>query len=707
MTDTPSTPSTPNSAAPTPVPTPAPTPAPQVTPAATPAKPKTSVWKRLAVVGGVLYGLALTLIVVWGFALASLEITLFDYIFISQADFQGFLLKVFHVLMGGAAVALLLTATYYLFRSYLYKKEQVLERKSAKRRSMAFGFAFFLTTVLWLVGISFLGPKLAPSEGAGIITNPANTLNLTAPVTVEFSALDLPINDKQYSILSYTWNFGDGSTGNGPLISHRYTRKTTPDGRFSVVLNVEMLSLEDGQTLTRTFTTQVGIENETVSAALVASPKSGEIPLTVQFDGSSSYDPDGQITRYRWDLDGDGVFDEEGPTATYTYLEEGTFTVSLEVTDNNGQTNVATTEIDAGAVNGLRAVITSLDVLEGGTYLVGQPYQFSGEQSRVASGNINQFTWDFGDRQPVKSRNTTHTFEKAGEFNISLTITDQFGNADTAYMTVKVGDKGSKPSPSVKTTPAAQGGTVSGAYPLQVVFDATASTDPDQDIIEYQWDFDGDGVVDFTGDKTTHVYEEEGDFTATLTLVDAGGNQSTKSIPVQVLSQGLVARLEVDETNGEVPLTVTFNAAGSSYKDGRIVAYQYNFGDGGEPFVGGSQVTYRYSSVGTFTASVTVTADDGKKSTAQVQIVVRPVALSACFTVNSDRGNAPFFLSVSPACSAGTVKSYEWDFGDGSKSFDRQPEVHVYQTPGTYTVRLELTSEQGIVDWVEKTIIVE
>ncbi len=238
-------------------------------------------------------------------------------------------------------------------------------------------------------------------------------------------------------------------------------------------------------------------------------------------------------------------------------------------------------------------------------------------------------------------------------------------------------------------------------------FDASASVDPDSDIIEYQWDFDSDGIVDITGDKASHIYEEEGAYTATLTVVDAGGNQTVKTLPIQVVSQGLVARLIVDETNGEVPLTVSFDASGSSYKGGQIVAYEYNFGDGGDPFVGGSQVTYRYSSVGTFTATVTVTANDGKRSTAQVQIVVRPVALTACFTVNSDRNTAPFFLSVSPACSAGTVKSYEWDFGDGSKSFDRQPEVHVYSAPGVYTIRLELTSEQGIVDWVEKTIIVD
>ncbi len=689
------------------------TPTTPVAPAFTPETPppaptqKTSVWKRLALVLGLFYGLSLVFVLVWGFGLASIDLGVFDYLFLTQREFQSILLNVFHVLMGIAVAGSMLVALYHLFRSYFFKKEQVEEKKRAKRHSLIFGFSFFILTVLWLLGISFLGPRLIPSDGVGIITNPVNTLNLTAPVTVEFSAIDLPINEKEYSILSYSWNFGDGSSGNGPLISHRFTRKTTPDGRFSVVLSVELLGLKDGQTTTRTYTTQVGIENETVSAAMVAAPRSGEIPLLVQFDATGSYDPDGQITRYRWDFNGDGVFDSEGPFADYTYLEEGTFTVSLEVTDNNGQTNVATTEIDAGTVNGLRAVITPLDVLAGGTYQVNKSYQFTGEQSRIASGNINKFTWDFGDGTKSSSRTITHTFTKSGEYNISLSISDQFGNSDTAYLAVTVADPGSKPSAIIKTTPQATAGTVTGAYPLAVSFDASSSVDPDSDIIEYQWDFDSDGVVDITGDKASHIYEEEGDYTATLTVVDAGGNQTVKTLPIQVVSQGLVARLTVDETNGEVPLTVSFDASGSSYKGGQIVAYEYNFGDGGDPFVGGSQVTYRYSGVGTFTATVTVTANDGKRSSAQVQIVVRPVALTACFTVNSDRDTAPLFLSVSPACSAGTVKNYEWDFGDGSKSFDRQPEVHVYSTPGVYTIRLELTSEQGIVDWVEKTIIVD
>ena len=118
-------------------------------------------------------------------------------------------------------------------------------------------------------------------------------------------------------------------------------------------------------------------------------------------------------------------------------------------------------------------------------------------------------------------------------------------------------------------------------------------------------------------------------------------------------------------------------------------------------------MTYKYTSVGTFSASVTVLGDDGEKATTKLQIVVRPVSLTSCFTVNTDSGNAPLFLTVDPSCSQGTIEDYHWDFGDGDVSFDRKPETHIYDQAGSYTITLEVTSDDGIVDTFSKTISVK
>ncbi|MDI6886372.1 MAG: PKD domain-containing protein [archaeon] len=69
--------------------------------------------------------------------------------------------------------------------------------------------------------------------------------------------------------------------------------------------------------------------------------------LPIVFDASESYDPDGTIVAYRWDFDGDGIWDieENVVTITHSYPESGYYTVILEVEDDAGVTNVTTITI--------------------------------------------------------------------------------------------------------------------------------------------------------------------------------------------------------------------------------------------------------------------------------------------------------------------------------------------------------------------------
>lgn len=76
--------------------------------------------------------------------------------------------------------------------------------------------------------------------------------------------------------------------------------------------------------------------NQSPTAVMSVTPTSGDAPLTVSFDGTSSSDPDGTIATYSWTF-GDGNTGT-GATTSHTYLEIGTFTAFLTVTDNDGAT---------------------------------------------------------------------------------------------------------------------------------------------------------------------------------------------------------------------------------------------------------------------------------------------------------------------------------------------------------------------------------
>lgn len=85
------------------------------------------------------------------------------------------------------------------------------------------------------------------------------------------------------------------------------------------------------------------------TAIATAQPVNGLAPLTVQFDGRDSSDVGGGPITHAWDLNGDGAFDDStSATPTYTYMESGTYTVRLQVTDTDGARDTASVEISAG-----------------------------------------------------------------------------------------------------------------------------------------------------------------------------------------------------------------------------------------------------------------------------------------------------------------------------------------------------------------------
>ena len=83
-------------------------------------------------------------------------------------------------------------------------------------------------------------------------------------------------------------------------------------------------------------------------AAIETSTTSGPAPLTVEFDGSGSSDPEGAELTYDWDFDGDGTDDASGAQVSHTYQEGGVFSARLTVTDPDGKTGTTTAPITVG-----------------------------------------------------------------------------------------------------------------------------------------------------------------------------------------------------------------------------------------------------------------------------------------------------------------------------------------------------------------------
>ncbi len=252
----------------------------------------------------------------------------------------------------------------------------------------------------------------------------------------------------------------------------------------------------------------------------------------------------------------------------------------------------------------------------------------------------------------------------------------------------------------MKTVPAKENADdifIQGTVPFEVAFDATGSTDPDDDIVDYKWDFNGDDEFDAIGETTAWIFQEPGSYNVRLTVIDSAGFESKDVLLVKALSKGLEAQLVANPVSGVVPLTVEFDASGSSYSDGQIVSYEWDFGDGTLPRSDVGQVTYKYTKIGNFNATVKVRTNDGKEEQAEILVSVRQVPLKSCFEPSQTVGDAPLVVTFNPQCSTGTIAKYKWDFGDGETSSERKP-TYTYANPGSYEVVLEVADAQNVVD---------
>jgi parallel beta-helix repeat protein len=284
-----------------------------------------------------------------------------------------------------------------------------------------------------------------------------------------------------------------------------------------------------------------GVSNSPPSAALAVTPASGPAPLAVTADASSSADPDGNIATYAFDF-GDGsapVGPQTGATVTHTYASTGTFTVTVSVTDTGGLSSTAVRQVTVSppadappdpvlAVTPVSGV-APLDVIADGSGSTDT------DETPIAS-----YRFDFGDGSPPigpqADATAAHTYASAGAFTVTMTVTDTGGLSSSATTQVTVSATNTAPTAALTVAP------TSGSSPLDVVADASGSTDSEGNIASYTFDFgDGTGPVGpQAGTTAAHTYASAGTFTVTVTVTDAGGLSSTATAQVNATLANLV-----------------------------------------------------------------------------------------------------------------------------------------------------------------------
>jgi len=458
---------------------------------------------------------------------------------------------------------------------------------------------------------------------------------------------------------------------------------TWPDGKTQVIKNPnidQVLEIVESNTAP-------SITDVTVSKTQVDEAEE------ITFGGTAS-DPEGTISSYEWDFEGDGIYDYSSPnsaTAKHSYAKQGEYFAKLRVWDNTGvlgdaeSTNYIT-------VNNLPPLA---DIAGDAQGIEGQTLRFSSADSSDTAndlGNLSYFV-DFGDGNDTDWVNYTeydHTYPEMGTYTVMLTVKDDDGEVSDDTLTVTV--KNMVPVPQIFSV-------TEGVEDAEITFNATCNdTLGDLDFIRYAWDFGDDDDTDFSAENTTsHTYTEKGIYIVTLRVKDRHNtiNSTTYIINISNVPPRCTT---FERIVGDEDEPVSFDGEGfDTESDEDSLRYQWDFGDGTSSVLSSESLTsHIYLQAGNYTAVMTVEDDDEDTGKCYVNVTIRNPSPLLDLEISTDTvyedESVEFTGTGRDTDSDEDDLLYRINFGDGNDTeWQSESEfIHSYNKSGQYKVIMEI-----------------
>ena len=379
---------------------------------------------------------------------------------------------------------------------------------------------------------------------------------------------------------------GDGAEAQIQIDAAALANTHGIDGEGTYVVR---LQVEDNFGVSNTDDAQIIVHPRDPTARMTANPNPAACGARVTFDASRSAHPHPavNIDAYRWDLDGDGEFDDADGDVVTNRFNQFTFgndiTVGVEVEDSNGNTATASVDIDVSLGNrapaGVAGGFRDDNGRVVGPYAIspGDGVTFNAEGSadpdEACGDQIVSYQWDingdgdFGDAAGVEVELTWQELQAlgindAGDRVVSLRVTDRFGASNDSVADFRV---------VVGPTAVAQANPNRTGCENQVTFSGEqSSTDgPDGqgfEIVSYAWDLDGDGEYDDAeGARFTQAAVglpgNDGviRIRAGLQVTDASGRTATAETEVQIDVQNLAPQADPGGPYATGPLLDSFS----------------------------------------------------------------------------------------------------------------------------------------------------
>jgi gliding motility-associated-like protein len=560
----------------------------------------------------------------------------------------------------------------------------------------------------------------------------ANLTTACAPASIQFTDQSITPPGAG-SIVSWFWDFGDGSNSTQQNPSHTYTSV----GFYTVTLQI---TSSTGCKSAASIGRYIRIVNGVSVDFGYSQPATCQPPFAINFQDQSS--GPGTLS-YLWNFGNSSTSTLQNPSSTY--FNAGTYPVQLTVQSNLGCSGSVTKNIVvAGKTtdfsflsticigqtisfqnNSSPAPISSFwsfgdgtnssqinpskTFLSGGTFQVKlinnygncsdsitktvtiitqPPVDFSAKDSTSCNSPFtvqffdrspaaSTWLWNFGDGGTSNQKNPTHTYTSSGFFDVTLTITLPGGCSNTITKTQYIKIK----STTVNILNAPTGGCIPFTYsPIPKI----QSVDS---IIKYSWDMGEPGAI-YNTQFPSHTYNTTGNYTIKLTITTQTGCVETITIPKGVMTGTKpTANFSFTPSNACGSTPIQFNDL-SITSPGAIVQWHWDFGDSVTSTA--QNPAHIYKDTGALVVEFII-SNNGCEDTVSKPIQVLPPVANFGYTVNCNNRLDVTFIDSSLTNAAYGAITYQWDFGDGATS-NLQAPTHSYASLGTYNTTLVVTN---------------
>ncbi len=460
----------------------------------------------------------------------------------------------------------------------------------------------------------------------------------------------------------YRWDLtGDGNideVSETPTEEHRFEE----GGEYTVTVTVVD---EDGDTDSATTTVSV---SPAVEAQFEANTTTVSVGGSVGFDASSAVGTD---LSYEWSIGGETT---TGSQVEREFDSTGVYDVALTVTD----------AVDRMSQDSMTIEVLSptASLSAPGEAIVGETVELRADESSGFVGNV-EYEWQIENERVATTAESTYEtppFEEAGEYNLSVTVTDSPGREDTATASIEISEA-IRAAPAVSNDSVVEGEAIS--------FDASGSTGSN---LTYEWTFH-DGEIE-TGAQVNRTFDDAGTYDVMLTAADGEGQMHSNTTTIDVRPDGPTASLSapLEATVGE---TIELNASRSSGLEGNE-SYEWSIDGETVDTTGEPVTTIAFDTAGSVDVSVTVT-DEAERSDIDATTVSVSQAVEARFEANTTTAEVGEPIEFDANSSTGSDLTHEWTFGDGNNATGERI-THTFDTEDEYVVELTVLTADGESD---------